>query len=83
MAVAWANDEIEAAMIQGLLGDAGIPSSQQRMSVNGPMLGIPFLNPGGGSRQILVESGRAEEARTLLADVLVEEQESEPADGST
>ncbi|HEX5990041.1 MAG TPA: DUF2007 domain-containing protein [Solirubrobacterales bacterium] len=70
--VAWANDEVEAGLIQGLLDDRGIPSSQQRMGLNGPMLGIPLLNPGGGARRILVSKERAAEAEALLAEIFTE-----------
>lgn len=83
VAVAWARDEVEAAMIQGLLDGAGIPSAQQQLSPSGAMLGIPFLSPGGGARRILVEPQRAEEAEALLADVLVEDEEPDPSEGAT
>ena len=66
VAVASASGEVEAGMMQGLLENAGIPSVQQRMGVNGPMFGIPLLNPGGGERRILVQAHRAEEARDVI-----------------
>jgi hypothetical protein len=65
--VAHANDRAEAAMIQGLLESAGIASVQQRIGIDGPALGIGWLNPGGGSQRVLVRTGDAEEARALLA----------------
>jgi hypothetical protein len=64
-------------MIQGLLESAGIPSVLQHTGVDGPMLGIGWLNPGGGSRQVLVRADQAEQARALLAEALGEaEQEN-------
>jgi hypothetical protein len=40
--------------------------------VDGPLLGIGWLNPGGGSRRVMVRAEQAEEARALLAEALVE-----------
>jgi hypothetical protein len=68
--VAHTNDRVEAEMIQGLLASADIPSVLQHTGVDGPTLGIGWLNPGGGSRQVLVRAGQAEEARALLAETL-------------
>jgi hypothetical protein len=65
--VAHVNDRAEADMIQGLLESAGIASVQQRIGIDGPALGIGWLNPGGGSQRVLVRAGDAEEARALLA----------------
>jgi hypothetical protein len=70
VSVAHANDRVEAEMIQGLLESAGIPSVLQHLGVDGPLVGIGLLNPGGGSRQVLVRAGQAEEARALLAETL-------------
>lgn len=44
--VAYANDRVEAEMIQGLLESAGVPSVLQPAGVDGPSLGIGWLNPG-------------------------------------
>jgi hypothetical protein len=75
--VAYANDRVEAEMIQGLLESSGIASVLQHVGVDGPQLGIGWLNPGGGSRQVLVRANQSEEARALLAETLVEaEQEN-------
>jgi hypothetical protein len=75
--VAYANDRVEAEMIQGLLESAGIPSVLQHTGVDGPMLGIGWLNPGGGSRQVLVRADQSEQARALLTETLDKaEQES-------
>jgi hypothetical protein len=72
VAVAWAHDEFEADMIQGVLEGAGIRSYQEQVGVSGPQVGYALLNPGGGSRRVMVEASRAEEARALLADVTAE-----------
>lgn len=64
-------------MIQGLLDSAGIPSFLQQAGVDGPLLGIGLLNPGGGPQRVMVRSDRAEEAHALLAETAVP---SEPAD---
>lgn len=73
--VAYANDRVEAEMIQGLLENAGIPSALQHVGVDGPSLGIGWLNPGGGSRRVLVRANELEEARALLAETLVEDEQ--------
>lgn len=75
--VAFVGDEPEAAMIQGLLEDNGIRSLQQGVGPNGPMLGYGLLNPGGGSRRVMVHPRQAEKARALLAGVSADS-ESEP-----
>lgn len=76
--VAFARDSVEAEMIQGLLENAGIPSALQPIGIDGPQLGIGALNPGGGSRRVVVRADRAEEARALLAEILVEDEEAWP-----
>lgn len=70
--VAHANDRIEAEMIQGLLESGGIPSVLQHVGVDGPALGFGLLNPGGGSRRVMVRAKQSEEARALLAEALAE-----------
>lgn len=59
-------------MIQGLLESGGIPSVLQHVGVDGPSLGFGLLNPGGGSRRVMVRAGHSEEARALLAETLAE-----------
>ena len=59
--VAFARNQIEAEMIQGLLEAHGIPSMVQR-SVDNP----EFL--AAGPRQILVPEAAAEKARDVLAN---------------
>lgn len=66
--VAFANDRVEAGMLRGLLEDGGIPSAEQQIGIDGPSLGYGLLNPGGGSRRILVRAGDVEAARALLAE---------------
>ncbi|HEX8690186.1 MAG TPA: DUF2007 domain-containing protein [Solirubrobacterales bacterium] len=73
--VAYANDRVEAEMIQGLLESAGIPSALQHVGIDGPTLGIGWLNPGGGSRRVMVRADQSERARALLAEVLVEREQ--------
>ena len=77
--VAWARDQVEAGMIHGLLEEAGIRSAQRQDGINGPGLGIGWLNPGGGARTILVNAAQAEEAKRVLGETLAEgELEVEP-----
>jgi len=72
--VAHANDRVEAEMIRGLLESAGIPSAVRQMGIDGPLVGIGLLNPGGGSRQVMVRADRVEAARAVLAEALVEDE---------
>jgi hypothetical protein len=44
----------------------------QHVGVDGPLLGIGLLNPGGGSRQVLVRADQSGEARALLTETLDE-----------
>lgn len=74
--VAFVGDEPQAAMIQGLLEESGIPSLQQPVGPNGPQLGYGLLNPGGGQRRVMVHANRAEEARALLAEAMAEGERS-------
>jgi phage major head subunit gpT-like protein len=57
--VAFAQNQMEAEMIQGLLGEHGIPSMVQRTVDNPEFLAA-------GPRQILVPEAAAEEAREVL-----------------
>jgi len=57
--VAYALNQMEAEMIQGLLGEHGIPSMIQRTVDNPEFLAA-------GPRQILVPEAVAEEAREVL-----------------
>lgn len=75
--IAYANDRTEAEMIRGLLENAGIPSATQQLGIDGPTVGIGLLNPGGGSRRILVRADQAEAARAVLAETLAQGEPSE------
>lgn len=57
--VAYALNQMEAEMIQGLLGEHGIPSMVQRTIDNPEFLAA-------GPRQILVPEAAAEDAREVL-----------------
>lgn len=76
--VAFVGNEAEAAMIQALLEEHEIPSLQQQVAPSGPQLGYGLLNPGGGSRRVMVHSHRAEEAREVLLDVMGEAEQEAP-----
>lgn len=85
VAVAHASDLVEAEMIRGLLESAGIPSVLQHPGVDGPGLGFGLLNPGGGPRRVMVRANQSEEARALLAETPVEEEQAdwnEPANAA-
>lgn len=79
--VAFARDRVEAELIHGLLENAGIPSllEQARLNVDGPQLGFGLASQGfgGGPQRVMVHAARAEQARTLLAETLVEGEEQE------
>lgn len=64
--VSFVGDEHQAAMIQALLEDRGIPSLQQQVGPSGPQLGYGLMNPGGGARRVMVHPHRADEARAIL-----------------
>lgn len=78
--VAHANDRVEAEMIQGLLESAGIPSVLQPTGIDGPMIGVGWLNPGGGSRRVMVRAVESERAQALLAEALVEGEQTDWTD---
>lgn len=70
--IAYANDRVEAEMIRGLLENAGIPSAVQQVGIDGPTVGVGLLNPGGGSRRVIVRTDQAEAARAVLEEALVQ-----------
>ncbi len=74
--VAYANDPVEAEMIQGLLASHGIPSLLQPAGLNGPRRGFAGLQPGwgGGTQRVMIRADRADEARALLADTPAEDE---------
>jgi putative signal transducing protein len=82
VALAFVKDEIEGEMLRGLLESVGIPSMVRSAGVDGRSIAQPLLNPEGGPGHLLVRAEHAEEARTLLAETLVEDEEAawpEPA----
>jgi hypothetical protein len=70
--VAFTPDRAQAEMIRGLLEVNGIVSIQQQVGPDGTLLGYGLLNPGGGSRRVMVRAVQAEEARALLAEAAAE-----------
>lgn len=75
--VAFAKDPIQAEMLQGLLEGAGIPSMLEPTGLSGLQLGLGRLYSGfgGGGQRIMVHAARFEEARALLAETLVGDDE--------
>lgn len=76
--VGFVGTEAEAALVQALLEEHGIPSLQQQVGPSGLQLGYPLLSPGGGSRRVMVHAHRVEEARVLLADATTEGEQEAP-----
>jgi hypothetical protein len=73
--VAFARNQIEAEMLQGLLAEAGIPSVLKRS--------FGFDNPDfltSGPRDVMVNEGAAKRAREVLAETMVESEEDERAE---
>jgi hypothetical protein len=75
--VAFAGDEVQAAMIQALLESNGIPSIQEQVGPSGRQLNTVLLSPG-GTRRVMVHAHRAEEARALLAKATAEGDQEAP-----
>lgn len=73
--VAFARNQVEAEMIQGLLGESGIPSVLKRArGFDAP----EFM--AAGPHDVLVDSGHAQKAKTVLADTLTENETDEEAE---
>lgn len=73
--VAFARNQVEAEMLQGLLAEAGIPSVLKRS--------FGFDNPDfltSGPRDVMVNEGSAKRAREVLAETMVESEEDERAE---
>ncbi len=73
--IAFARNQVEGEMLQGLLTEAGIPSILKRS--------IGFDNPDflpSGPRDVMVNAGAAGRAREVLADVLIEDEADEVAE---
>lgn len=69
--IAFADTREEAALVRGLLREAGIRSLAKQASVNGPGLGAGLLTR--SPRRIYVRPTDAEAARRLLAETMVED----------
>jgi hypothetical protein len=70
--VAFARNQVEAEMMQGLLSEAGIPSVLKRSR--------GFDNPdflAGGPHDVMVSEGAATRAREVLADTMIESEDEE------
>jgi hypothetical protein len=70
--IAFARNQVEAEMLQGLLREGGIPSVLKRArGFDAP----EFL--AAGPHDVLVDSAHAQEAKTLLADTIAENEGDE------
>lgn len=69
--IAFTDTREEAALVRGLLREAGIRSLAKQTSVNGPSLGAGLLTS--SPRRIYVRPEQAAAARTLLGETMVEE----------
>jgi hypothetical protein len=70
--VAFARNQVEAEMLQGLLSEAGIPSVLKRS--------FGFDNPDfltSGPRDVMVNKGAAQRAREVLAETMIEDEDDE------
>jgi hypothetical protein len=73
--VAFARNQAEAEMIQGLLSEGGIPSVLKRArGFDAP----EFM--AAGPHDVLVDSSHAHKAKTLLADTITENEADEEAE---
>jgi hypothetical protein len=73
--VAFARNQAEAEMIQGLLLEGGIPSVLKRSrGFDAP----EFM--AAGPHDVMVDSGHAHKAKTLLADTITENESDEEAE---
>jgi hypothetical protein len=73
--VAFARNQVEAEMLQGLLAEAGIPSVLKRS--------FGFDNPDfltSGPRDVMVNEGAAKRAREVLAETMIESEDDERAE---
>jgi|SRR5215218_2058515 len=73
--VAFARNQVEAEMLQGLLSEAGIVSILKRS--------FGFDNPeflASGPRDVMVNQAEAKRAREILAETMIESEEDERAE---
>ncbi|HET7445056.1 MAG TPA: DUF2007 domain-containing protein [Solirubrobacterales bacterium] len=68
--VAYVRDAVEAAMIQGLLEEAEIPSMLQGIGFDGPRIGVAWVP--NSPQRVMVHAPNAEKARDLIAGTLAE-----------
>ncbi|HEV7614787.1 MAG TPA: hypothetical protein VGO36_01000 [Solirubrobacterales bacterium] len=73
--VAFARNQAEAEMFQGLLSEAGIPSTLKR---SGGFDNPDFLSA--GPRDVMVNSDLSQKAKGVLADTMVESEGEERAE---
>lgn len=71
---AYAEESVEAELIQGLLSDAGIPSLLQPAGLNSGRLIAGSVRPGEayGPQLVMVREDRVEEARAVVAKALAD-----------
>jgi Putative prokaryotic signal transducing protein len=73
--VAFARNQVEAEMIQGLLGEGGIPSVLKRArGFDAP----EFLTA--GPHDVFVDSSHAQKAKALIADTITDNESDEEAE---
>jgi Putative prokaryotic signal transducing protein len=73
--VGFGRNQVEAEMLQGLLGEAGIPSVLKRtMGFDAPEFSAS------GPHDVLVRVGEAKRAREVLADTMIESEADERAE---
>ena len=73
--VAFARNQVEGEMMQGLLSEVGIPSVLRRSR--------GFDNPdflAGGPHDVMVPEGAAKRAREMLAETMIESEDDERAE---
>lgn len=73
--VAFARNQVEGEMLQGLLSEAGIPSVLRRS--------FGFDNPdflAGGPHDVMVSQAAALRAREVLAETMIEDEDDERAE---
>lgn len=73
--VAYARNQVEGEMLQGLLSEVGIPSILRRSR--------GFDNPdflAGGPHDVMVPEGAAQRAREVLAETMIEDEDEERAE---
>lgn len=70
-------DAVEGEMVRGLLESAGIPSMLRPAGIDWNRVATSILGGPGRPQRVMVHAGRLEEARAVIADTLVAEDEDE------